>query len=242
MQVHISAEFRAYMKDNHPNIIVLYIPPNCTGKLQPQDVVVQKPFKAGIEASFRQYQTQQFLKTQDLEGDENTAARKKLTDFRMSVIKPMTPDWIYAGWLSVARRPEMVRRGWAKCMLLQAFDDATQKRALLAMSDSASKFYPLFPKNDSRALPASVEEGVVEPLCEPVTAIPNEIELDSDEAAHIEDLLEVARQPPPIEPADQLLGQPCTTATESAAVAQKRKADFLALFKQPQPAKKGKTI
>jgi hypothetical protein len=66
--VHISEAYRAWMKEAHPNIIVLYIPPNCTGKLQPQDVVVQKPLKAGFKAAFVEYQIKQFEKAQKSPG------------------------------------------------------------------------------------------------------------------------------------------------------------------------------
>lgn len=54
--VHISASFRSYMRENYPHILLLFVPPNCTGKLQPQDVVWQKPFKAGLTNAFRWYQ------------------------------------------------------------------------------------------------------------------------------------------------------------------------------------------
>ena len=52
--VHKRKAFRDYMKEKHPNILILYFPPNCTSKLQPQDVSVQKPFKSAITAAFRQ--------------------------------------------------------------------------------------------------------------------------------------------------------------------------------------------
>jgi hypothetical protein len=50
------------MRANHPSIIVLFVPPNCTGKLQPQDVAVQKPLKTGFRTAFVEYQIQQFEK------------------------------------------------------------------------------------------------------------------------------------------------------------------------------------
>ena len=44
------------MREKHPNILILYIPPNCTSKLQPQDVVVQKPFKDACTTAFCDWQ------------------------------------------------------------------------------------------------------------------------------------------------------------------------------------------
>jgi hypothetical protein len=46
--VHISAEFRGFMKENFPHILLLFVPANCTSKLQVMDVVFQRPFKHAI--------------------------------------------------------------------------------------------------------------------------------------------------------------------------------------------------
>jgi hypothetical protein len=54
--VHKGKPFRDFMKENYPNILTLYVPPNCTGKLQPQDVSVQKPFKSAVTSAFRLWQ------------------------------------------------------------------------------------------------------------------------------------------------------------------------------------------
>lgn len=54
--VHISADFRHWMKTEYPWILVLYVPPSCTGKLQPQDKFYQKPFKHAVMASFCEWQ------------------------------------------------------------------------------------------------------------------------------------------------------------------------------------------
>lgn len=58
--VHISAAFRDFMKTDFPWILVLFVPPNCTSKLQPQDVFYQKPFKQGIYACFCDHQVALF--------------------------------------------------------------------------------------------------------------------------------------------------------------------------------------
>jgi hypothetical protein len=43
--VHILTEFRGFMKENFPHILLLFVPANCTSKLQVMDVVFQWPFK-----------------------------------------------------------------------------------------------------------------------------------------------------------------------------------------------------
>jgi hypothetical protein len=39
--VHTTVAFRDWMSKNHPRILVLYVPANCTSKFQPADVVLQ---------------------------------------------------------------------------------------------------------------------------------------------------------------------------------------------------------
>jgi hypothetical protein len=43
--MHISQEFRAWMKSKNPQIHLLFIPANCTLVFQPADVILQRPFK-----------------------------------------------------------------------------------------------------------------------------------------------------------------------------------------------------
>ncbi|KIY64144.1 hypothetical protein CYLTODRAFT_472029 [Cylindrobasidium torrendii FP15055 ss-10] len=43
--VHLSKNFRTFIFDNHPEIILIYIPANCTGVFQPADVGLQRVIK-----------------------------------------------------------------------------------------------------------------------------------------------------------------------------------------------------
>ena len=49
--VHKSAEFLGWMKENHANIIVIFVPGGCTGIWQPLDVGVQRVMKLSIKRS-----------------------------------------------------------------------------------------------------------------------------------------------------------------------------------------------
>ena len=53
--VHISKEFRAWMKNNHPRIHLLFIPANCTYIFQPTDVIPQRPFKHAFRVEFNKF-------------------------------------------------------------------------------------------------------------------------------------------------------------------------------------------
>jgi hypothetical protein len=54
--VHISAEFKRFMKENFPHILLLFVSANCTSKLQVMDVVFQRPFKHAIHQLYNQFQ------------------------------------------------------------------------------------------------------------------------------------------------------------------------------------------
>ena len=181
------------MKEEHPHILVLYIPHSCTAKLQPQDVVFQRPFKGGTLGAFKMHQLAQFQKAEELArspdgGAAAAAALASMTDFRLSNIKQYVPGFLLAGWTSVAKRPEMVVAGWAKCGLIRAWDADTQARAVKAMADPEDEFYPLFKQGDRSALPPP---EMVEPALEPISqkdADPGE--LDDDEAAFVAQIIE----------------------------------------------------
>jgi hypothetical protein len=49
--VHKSKDFLAWMKINHPNIIVLFVPGGCTGTWKPLDVGIQRLLKLSIKHS-----------------------------------------------------------------------------------------------------------------------------------------------------------------------------------------------
>jgi len=53
-------EFVDFLKQEAPWIKLHYIPQNCTGRLQPADVGLQKPFKDGARDCFSQYVLSEF--------------------------------------------------------------------------------------------------------------------------------------------------------------------------------------
>lgn len=60
--VHISKEFRKWLKDRYKYLLVIYVSPNCTPKGQPQDAGTQKPFKTGVHRSFRSWQAGRYTR------------------------------------------------------------------------------------------------------------------------------------------------------------------------------------
>jgi len=47
--VHRSQEFRDWMQDHHPTIVLDFVPGDCTGIYQPCNVGIQRPFKLSIK-------------------------------------------------------------------------------------------------------------------------------------------------------------------------------------------------
>ena len=43
------------MKDNYPQVHILYIPVNCTNIYQPADMILQRPFKRVFRQEFNKY-------------------------------------------------------------------------------------------------------------------------------------------------------------------------------------------
>nr|BAV58298.1 hypothetical protein [Ulva partita] len=163
--VHISASFQQWMRDEYSWILVLYIPPNCTSKLQPQDKFYQKPFKAAVMLAFCAYQVKRYEQAKALDD------YSLLNDFSMSTLKTMMPEWLYAGWSRIKRDPDMVKRGWDACGLRCMFDERREpviRRAKSAVYDETDEFYPLFPDSKICSPPLDAEDDAVkEPLAEP---------------------------------------------------------------------------
>jgi hypothetical protein len=107
--VHKSAQFRTWMKQHHPRIHLLYVPANCTSKLQLADVALQRPFKHGITERFNMWAAQ---KVAEQIRDEQLANIADL--LKMSVLKPLILDWCAESWRDLRERKELILEGWKR--------------------------------------------------------------------------------------------------------------------------------
>ena len=128
--VHRSDEFISWIKKNHRFIELLFIPPNCTSKLQVADVALQKPFKWGIKRQFNQWLA-------DIIEEQIESEAEKIeinSHLRMAAIKPLLMNWVYESWDLLGSQPELIMRAWSKCMNQQLnidpFDPAVQQKAV----------------------------------------------------------------------------------------------------------------
>ena len=122
--VHISQEFMSWLKVTHVEILLIFVPANCTSIFQPADVILQRPFKHGFRQQFDQYTSE----TLGQQIDEKELQDVKL-DTKISVLKPLICGWLWHAWQHI-NKPSMIQKGWSMCGLDQAFEPTFQTSAM----------------------------------------------------------------------------------------------------------------
>ena len=103
------------MKDNHQEILIIFVPANCTSVFQPADVILQKPFKHGFRQIFDSFTSDDIINQL-----QHTAAKNIKVDTKMSTLKPQLCVWLLKAWQHI-QRPDMIQVGWSHCGLQQVF-------------------------------------------------------------------------------------------------------------------------
>jgi hypothetical protein len=114
------------MKKNYHWIIILFVPANCTSKLQPADVVHQRTLKYHFKQGFNLWLAGEISK--QIAG--GVADGDVKCDFRIGVLREGLCGWLLDAWRQLADMKEMTVRGWAKCGLIRPFDREFQNEAL----------------------------------------------------------------------------------------------------------------
>ena len=91
--------------DNH-NINVVLIPANCTDRLQPLDLSINKAAKEFLRTEFKEWYAQE-LCSQLNEGKATEAI-----DLKLSVIKPLGAKWMVALHDHIKSNPDLVKNGF----------------------------------------------------------------------------------------------------------------------------------
>jgi hypothetical protein len=105
--VHISKEFRAWIKKNYPQIHLLFIPANCTSVHQPADVILQRPFKHAFRQEFNKFTMGVITRQLETTGDVKV-------DTKMSILKPKISRWLFTAWYHLSSKQDMVKKGGIK--------------------------------------------------------------------------------------------------------------------------------
>jgi hypothetical protein len=127
--VHKSAEFRTFVKKKYKNIILVFIPPNCTSKLQICDTHLNFPFKRGIRNRFNQWTMNTFV--EQLEKDDTLDV-----DLKMSTLKPLVLQWCHETWEAMRQQREYIVGAWTSLFTL--FDPFSPANQLQAYRDSSN--------------------------------------------------------------------------------------------------------
>ena len=160
--VHISKEFRDFIGNKHPYVRLVYIPPNCTSKLQVADVVLNFPFKHGIKRRFNAWATE--LIAEQVANGEPVGIKPHL---KMSQVKPKILQWALESWSSLREEKLLILKGWHKCVvsLYDVHDKEQQKKATkqaIEREIDASDAVPLPSQDCDQAPPQEDREGEAE--------------------------------------------------------------------------------
>jgi len=129
--VHKSEEFRMFLRTQHPRVHLVFVPANCTSKLQVADVSLQRPFKHSITRRFNEWAVRQ-IKQQIQDG--NAVGLAGL--LKMATIKPLVLQWCVESWSVLKERRDLIMDAWQKCCvsLFNVMDPAKRIEAVAAVA------------------------------------------------------------------------------------------------------------
>lgn len=110
--VHISKEFRAFLAEKYKYIHLVYVPANCTSKLQVADLALNYPFKHGFKRRFNAWAAQ--LIDEQIKNGEVVGIKPFCG---MTLIKPKVLEWALESWKSLANEKLLILKGWQMCLV-----------------------------------------------------------------------------------------------------------------------------
>ncbi|CAM6129979.1 unnamed protein product [Calypogeia fissa] len=124
--VHKSLAFRDWLKKTYPLICLLFIPGGCTSKLQPCDVVLQRPFKCAVHQNFMKFA----VNTMAGQMNRGVNVENARLEIGIAALRNHLCGWLLSAWTQIAEKKAMIASGWKKCGFLQAWDKGVQERSL----------------------------------------------------------------------------------------------------------------
>lgn len=89
------------------NISIVTVPANCTDRLQPLDVSVNKPAKNFLREQFQDWYATQIC--DQLKADKDAS---KFVDLKLSIMKPLGAKWMVSMYDYFLSKPEIIRNGF----------------------------------------------------------------------------------------------------------------------------------
>ena len=93
-----------FLEDHHIHHVL--IPENCTDRLQPLDVAVNKPVKDFMKGRFQKWYAEQVAS--QLNDDKDT----NLVDMQLSIMKPLSAQWLLSMFDHFKQHPEILQHGF----------------------------------------------------------------------------------------------------------------------------------
>ena len=130
--VHISADIRAYVAREYPAIRLLFVPANCTGRMQPCDLAGQRELKCALRAIGTMYasaQVQECMERLQRDGVTTEEVEKKIAegyikiDTSVSALKPYLGNWHLEAFKYLQEHGVFLT-GWRRSRLLEVWDPA----------------------------------------------------------------------------------------------------------------------
>ena len=115
---HQSPELQKLLADNH--ILSVKVPNNCTDRLQPLDVSVNKAVKDHLHKSFNTWYAEQ-VQQQLAQGK---AIEEVKVDLRMSVMKPLETKWIVSCYDYLRGNKQIGFNGFKESGIVDALQNA----------------------------------------------------------------------------------------------------------------------
>lgn len=107
---HTDPAFRACIREKYPWLHLLFVPANCTSKLQPCDVAVQRPFKAGVAGAFRKFIRDAYAERMQRPGATPAAVLKDMLS--IPFLRGLAPAWVVAGVEAAQAHQAAIVRVW----------------------------------------------------------------------------------------------------------------------------------
>jgi hypothetical protein len=124
MHVH---KLRKEIEKKYKFIKLVFVPANCTSKLQPCDVVVNGPLKREFKAECVKWMCEKALEA--IRDGKSPTQLGQFANTSLKVMKPKLVEWLYKSWTLLKSKVDMLRNGWDKCGLTKALtmpkDEAT---------------------------------------------------------------------------------------------------------------------
>ena len=92
------------LRNNH--IHVMIVPANCTDRLQPLDVSVNKAAKEFLRRQFQEWYSSKI--SSQLQAGSTVEA----VDLRMAVVKPLSAKWMIALYDYLKSKPDIIKNGF----------------------------------------------------------------------------------------------------------------------------------